>query len=56
MDRILKEERKYIVNLEKQIVATGCKILLIQKSIFRDAVINLAIHFLAKKHYGNKRY
>ena len=38
MDRILKEERKYIVNLVKQIVATGCNVLLIQKSILRDAV------------------
>jgi len=50
MDRILKEERKYIVNLVKQIVATGCNVLLIQKSILRDAVNDLALHFLAKKN------
>ena len=49
MDRILKEERKYIVNLVKKIVATGCNVLLIQKSILRDAVNELALHFLAKK-------
>lgn len=49
MDRILKEERKYIVNLVKKIVATGCNVLLIQKSILRDAVNDLALHFLAKK-------
>ena len=50
MDRILKEERKYIVNLVKKIVATGCNVLLIQKSILRDAVNELAMHFLAKKN------
>jgi len=50
MDRILKEERKYIVNLVKRIVATGCNVLLIQKSILRDAVNELALHFLAKKN------
>merc|ERR1712086_998725 len=49
MDRILKEERKYIVNIIKKIVATGCNVLLIQKSILRDAVNDLALHFLAKK-------
>merc|ERR1711865_478711 len=48
MDRILKEERKYIVGLVKKIVATGCNVLLIQKSILRDAVNDLALHFLAK--------
>lgn len=50
MDRILKEERKYIVGLVKKIVATGCNVLLIQKSILRDAVNDLALHFLAKKN------
>ena len=49
MDRILKEEKKYIVNLVKKVVATGCNVLLIQKSILRDAVNDLALHFLAKK-------
>merc|ERR1712166_1388209 len=49
MDRILREERKYIVNLVKKIVATGCNVLFIQKSILRDAVNDLALHFLAKK-------
>lgn len=49
MDRILKEEKKYIVSLVKKVVATGCNVLLIQKSILRDAVNDLALHFLAKK-------
>jgi len=49
MDRILKEEKKYIVNLVKKIVATNCNVIMIQKSILRDAVNELALHFLAKK-------
>lgn len=49
MDRILKEEKKYIVRMIKQIVKAGCNVLLIQKSIMRDAVNDLALHFLAKK-------
>lgn len=48
MDRILKEERKYIVDMVKKIKSTGCNVLLIQKSILRDAVNDLALHFLAK--------
>ena len=35
MDRILREERNYILRLVKQIKATGCNVLLIQKSILR---------------------
>ena len=50
MDRILKEEKKYIVKMIKQIVKAGCNVLLIQKSIMRDAVNDLALHFLAKKN------
>jgi len=49
IDRILKEERKYILELVKKIVASGANVLLIQKSILRDAVNELALHFLAKK-------
>ncbi len=48
MDRILKEERTYILGLIKKISQTGCNVLLIQKSILRDAVNELALHFLAK--------
>lgn len=48
MDRILKEERAYIVKMVKQIQKTGCNVLLIQKSILREAVSDLALHFLAK--------
>ena len=48
MDRVLKEERKYILDIVKQIKKAGCNVLLIQKSILRDAVSDLALHFLAK--------
>ncbi|KAL1496000.1 hypothetical protein AB1Y20_014636 [Prymnesium parvum] len=48
MDRILKEERKYILDLCKKIAKSGCNVLLIQKSILRDAVNELSLHFLAK--------
>ncbi|XP_033120989.1 T-complex protein 1 subunit delta-like [Anneissia japonica] len=48
MDRILREERAYILDLVKKIKKAGCNVLLIQKSILRDAVNDLALHFLAK--------
>ncbi|WOO78360.1 T-complex protein 1 subunit delta [Vanrija pseudolonga] len=48
MDKILKEERQYLLNLCKRIKKTGCNVLLIQKSILRDAVTDLSLHFLAK--------
>jgi len=48
MDRVLKEERNYILDLCKKIQKTGCNVLLIQKSILRDAVNDLSLHFLAK--------
>lgn len=35
MDRVLREERAYILNLIKQIKKAGCTVLLIQKSILR---------------------
>lgn len=49
MDRLLKEERKHIVGLVKKVVASGVNVLLLQKSILREAVSDLALHFLAKK-------
>lgn len=48
MDRILKEERQYILNIVKQIKKSGCNVLLVQKSILRDAISDLAQHFLDK--------
>lgn len=48
MDRILKAERKYLLKMCKAIKKTGCNVLLIQKSILRDAYNSLSMHFLAK--------
>ena len=48
MDRMLREERKYLLNLCKKIKKSGCNVLLIQKSILRDAYNDLSLHFLAK--------
>uniref|UniRef100_A0A7S2W2D7 T-complex protein 1 subunit delta n=1 Tax=Mucochytrium quahogii TaxID=96639 RepID=A0A7S2W2D7_9STRA len=48
MDRILREERKYILKLCKKIKDSGCNVLLVQKSILRDATNDLSLHFLAK--------
>lgn len=48
MDKILKEERAYLLNICKKIKKARCNVLLIQKSILRDAVNDLALHFLAK--------
>ncbi|KAF1986223.1 T-complex protein 1 [Aulographum hederae CBS 113979] len=48
MDKILKEERLYLLNLVKKIKKAKCNVLFIQKSILRDAVNDLSLHFLAK--------
>ncbi|CAH1755968.1 12504_t:CDS:10 [Entrophospora sp. SA101] len=48
MDKILKEERQYLLNMCKKIKKTNCNVLLIQKSILRDAVNDLSLHFLSK--------
>lgn len=48
MDKILKEERAYLLNMCKKIKKAKCNVLLIQKSILRDAVNELSLHFLAK--------
>jgi len=48
MDKILKEERTYLLNLVKKIKKAKCNVLFIQKSILRDAVNDLSLHFLAK--------
>jgi len=48
MDRILREERNYLAGLCKTIQKSGCNVLLVQKSILRDAVTDMSLHFLAK--------
>jgi len=48
MDRILRDERKYILGMCKKIKKSGANVVLIQKSILRDAYNELSLHFLAK--------
>jgi len=48
MDRILREEKRYLLDICNKIKKTGCNVLLIQKSILRDAVVEMSLHFLAK--------
>lgn len=48
MDKIFKEERKYLLELTKTIAKTGCNVLLLQKSILRDAVNDTSLFFLSK--------
>jgi T-complex protein 1 subunit delta len=48
MDKILKEERQYLLNMVKKIQKSKCNVLLIQKSILRDAVNDLSLHFLSR--------
>lgn len=35
MDRVLREERQYILDIIKKIKKAGCNVLLIQKSVLR---------------------
>ena len=49
MDRIIREERQYILGIIKKIIQSGANVLLLQKSVLREAISDLALHFLAKK-------
>jgi len=49
IDKVLKAERKYIIDLVKKIADSGANVVLLQKSILRDAINELGLHFLAKK-------
>jgi T-complex protein 1 subunit delta len=48
MDRLMKEERNYILGMVKKIKASGCNVLLVQKSILKDATTEMSLHYLAK--------
>jgi len=48
IDRMLKEERDYLLNICKTIKQSGCNVLLIQKSILRDSSTEMSLDFLAK--------
>jgi len=48
LDRVLKQEMLLILGMCKKIKATGCNVLLIQKSILRDATGDNSLQYLAK--------
>lgn len=48
MYRLLREERLILARMVKQIAKTGCNVLLIQKSILRDATTELSLDFCGK--------
>jgi T-complex protein 1 subunit delta len=48
IDRALKQESQIIFKMCKKIKDTGCNVLLIQKSILRDATNDLSLQFLSK--------
>jgi T-complex protein 1 subunit delta len=48
MDKVIKEQRTYLLNLCKKIKNAKCNVLLIQKSILRDAVDETSLHFLKR--------
>jgi len=49
LDKLLREENKYVINLVKKIAASGCNVILLQKSVLREAIGINGLHFLAKK-------
>jgi len=48
MDKVIKEGRQYILNICKKIKKANCNVLLIQKSILRDAVDDLSLNYLKR--------
>jgi T-complex protein 1 subunit delta len=48
MDRVLREERHYIIQIVTKLKVLECNVILLQKSILRDAVSELGEHYLAK--------
>jgi T-complex protein 1 subunit delta len=48
MDKVIKEGRQYLLNICKKIKKANCNVLLIQKSILRDAVDDTSLNFLKR--------
>jgi T-complex protein 1 subunit delta len=48
MDQLLREERKFILQMVMTIKNSGCNVLFMQKSILRDSVSDIGEHYLAK--------
>ena len=51
MDRVQKEQRQFVLRMVKAIIDTGADVILLQKSILRDAISDLALAALQ----NNKR-
>lgn len=49
MDRVQREQRKYILQMVQSIAKTGANIILLQKSVMREPISDLALSFLEKK-------
>jgi T-complex protein 1 subunit delta len=49
MDRVQREQRKYILRIVTAIGKTGANVVLLQKSILRDAITDTALSMLANK-------
>lgn len=48
MEKFVKEEREYVIDIIKKIKSTGANLLIIQKSLVRESCSELALHFLKK--------
>lgn len=48
MDKVIKEGRQYLLNICKKIKKANCNVVLIQKSILRDAVDDTSLSFLKR--------
>src|SRR5271154_2304758 len=48
MDKVIKEGRQYILNICKKIKKANCNVLLIQKSILRDALDDTSLNYLQR--------
>mmetsp|Transcript_31388 Transcript_31388/g.48689 ORF Transcript_31388/g.48689 Transcript_31388/m.48689 type:complete len:530 (+) Transcript_31388:67-1656(+) len=48
MDKILREERQYITSICRKIKFSGCNVLLVQKSILKNPISDLALQILAQ--------
>jgi len=49
VDRVARDEKKYTLDIIKKIVKSGCNVVLLQRSILRDAISVLGSHYLAKR-------
>lgn len=46
MEKVIQDERRYILEMCKKVKKSGCTLLVIQKSILRESLSDLAAHFL----------